>query len=96
MRYFGVIRDKGKNAHYYKWNTFTERIVNNSCNPTFKYSDMMTLRLTSSELGFIAIEIEECGLAVLPIDGIRLGYRPVTLYDDEFEPKESKVICIFE
>ena len=55
MRYFGVVRDNEKNAHYCKWNSFTERVVNNGCNPVFKYNEMMTLRLTSWELGFVAM-----------------------------------------
>ena len=82
MRYFGVNRDNDKNTHFCKWNSFTERVTSNGCNPVFKYTDMMTLRLTSTELGFIAIEVEDCGVGIIPIDGIRRGYRTVTLYDD--------------
>lgn len=82
MRYFGVTRDREKNQSSCNWASYTEVIVNNACNPVFKECEMMTLRLSSEELGFIAIEVPECGIAILPIDNIRRGYRPVTLYDN--------------
>ena len=81
MRYFGSGRDLSNNPSHARWGIYTERILNNAFNPIFQSSEMMVLNVSSKEIGFIAIEIENCGMAVLPIDNIRKGYRTITLYD---------------
>lgn len=38
------------------------------------------------------IEVPECGIAVVPLEAIKKGYRTVNLIGDNFNPKGSFIL----
>jgi len=52
----------------------------------------MIVKVTRPDLAFVAVQIEGTGIAVIPIEGIKNGYRYVTLCDNEFNLKDSRIL----
>lgn len=52
----------------------------------------MIVKVTRPDLAFVAVQIEGAGIAVIPIEGIKHGYRYVTLCDNEFNLKDSRIL----
>jgi hypothetical protein len=48
------------------------------------------------ELGFVVVEVPECGRTVIPVDCLRPGWRVVSLFDEELKEKESKILLHIE
>lgn len=45
----------------------------------------MHLKITKPEFAFILIEIENCGKAIISIEGLKKGYRHVSLLDNSLQ-----------
>lgn len=71
---------------------YTEVIRNNAYNPVFENPKTLVLTIERREYAFLLIEVPECGIAVLPLESIKKGYRTVNLFSDNFNPKGSFIL----
>jgi hypothetical protein len=71
--------------------TFTECIEDNAFNPVFEHSKIMHLKITRPEFAFILVEIENCGKGVIAVEGLKRGYRSVSLFDNTLQERKSKI-----
>lgn len=70
---------------------FTERIKDNAFNPIFRDANVMHLKITRPEFAFILLEIANCGIGIISIEGLKKGYRYVPLLDNLLQERKSKI-----
>lgn len=64
---------------------FTETVYNEAFNPKFNKIETLEIKCYDPELGFLIIEVPECGRSVIPIDSLKHGWRVISLYDEELK-----------
>ena len=60
---------------------YTEVVYNESFNPKFNKNEVILIKSIDPELGFLIVEVPECGRSVIPIDCMKNGWRVISLYD---------------
>lgn len=92
----GASADMKLNPKQKKMKAYTEVVEGNAFNPVFKEPKNMTIRSLHPESSFIIIEVENCGIAALPVSHTKKGYRAAKLFNKNYEFVGSKVFCWIE
>jgi hypothetical protein len=91
MSFLGSAYDMLMNQPYAKMETFTERIRGNAYNPVFTQGRIMQLKIAKLELAFILVEVYNCGIGVIAVEGLKHGYRHIALLGNGLSERKGKI-----
>lgn len=91
MSFLGCAYDMFQNQAHIKMEAFTERVKDNAYNPVFEGARVMQLRIAKPEFAFLLLEVEQCGKGVVAVEGLKRGYRHVSLLDHSLQERKAKI-----